>query len=87
MAKLVPVIPFLRGHVYMNDVHYYIPEMPDTPWELSYYVTGLQFETLPGTYHLPCSEGLYSVYTDDDNCNRILMRTNGNGTEYTHDNV
>lgn len=72
---------------YMNDCHYYFDRMPQTPnLAITYFVTGLQFETLPGTYHLPCSEGHYSVYTEEQE-NKILMRTNGNGTQYTHANV
>lgn len=57
-------IPFLRKHqlkVMMNDVHYYIKEVS---LQGTFYVSGLWFENTPGTYHLPCSEGSYQVYTD-----------------------
>lgn len=73
--------------VLMNDVHYYIPQLPEYDLDLTFYVSGLQFETLPGTYYLPCSEGSYSVYTNQEGENRILMRTNGSQTEYDHLNV
>lgn len=57
----------------------------DHQWR-QYFITGIQFETLPGTYYLPISEGLYSVYTDNGE-SKILMRTNGSGTEYSHLNI
>lgn len=47
----------------MNDVHYYIPQVPSCP-NASFYVSGLQFEQTPGRYLLPCGEGEYSIYTD-----------------------
>lgn len=65
--------------VLMNDCHYYFPQVPDyfSELHLNFYVSGLQFESLPGSYYLPCSEGIYNVYTDQKGENRILMRTNG----------
>lgn len=69
----------------MNDVHYYIPSLPAVPnlWLL---ISGLMFEGKPGRYPLPCNEGQYAVYSNDE-CSMINMRTNGTSHTYTHPNV
>lgn len=80
-------IPFLQRHqlkVMMNDVHYYIK---DVSLEGTFYVSGLWFENTPGTYHLPCCEGSYQVYSDSQNRSQITMLTNGSGFPYNHQNI
>lgn len=50
---------------FMNDVHYYIPQIPTTSFNSKLYVTGLMFEPNTGYYNLPCNEGVYKVYSTD----------------------
>lgn len=77
-------LPLLKNHdlkVMMNDVHYYLKQVS---LQGVFYVSGLWFENVPGTYHLPCSEGSYQVYSDKENKSQISMLTNGSGFPYNH---
>ncbi len=63
-----------RFAMFINDVHYYlggyVPAYPCTMYD-----SGIDFHCFPGHYRLPCNEGSFTVWANDDYLAQISMNT------------